>query len=429
MSLALDTLELEREDARAFWLRRYKPWKRWKVRQGVHLCTIHMEDGRELRARVYYRIDDVWVIEVHYSGSSRHHYRHLVSENLRTNRKLTPRDWGYVKERAEQDLSYWGAGQGHAPWSKPVENTRHTAFKAHMVSDAKRLVRAQLYADVRELLYRRNCGVEEPTVLMLPGGDAVGEIHTARHFLGRCHITAFDRDERALASARQAGADDLIFGDIDNITRWHEHECLRNHGFHFVNLDLCSILSYDTRTVIKRAGHLTQTMAVFVAYGREDRQEMTEILNCGQLHKEVHFPRASEADRTEWKELIDLPTHILGRVLRIWSAVNQGVPDLPIHSVYLYRGNRFPMLGVLMSGRHYSFKHDFDLIRVYRFGNADLRPAVLAYADAHGVEAAAAAYAVKPTTIAAWKAVRTRGQAEAPTEPRLSLVPPEEPTQ
>lgn len=412
------------------WLARHRPV--WRQRLGVSTCTVEVADemleGEYLRTgtyrfRVHYRVDGwweiaVWIFEGH--TAPRHYYRRVLQEIGWKGKKLTPESAKDVLEVAEDDMAEMIFHTDKRCYEL-VPNIRASTFKPHMVSDAKRVLRAHLYATVSEVTRRMR--YEGPaSVFMLPGEDPRGEIGTARHFLKDCEITAFDRHESALAAAKAAGADNLLLGDIDNITRWDTHESLRNRHFRFVNLDLCRTLGYGCGSLINRAGHLTQILAVFVAYGREDRDEMQNIQQAARFHEDCFKYMPPEKLRM-MGDLPELPSHILGRVMRLWRGLAR--PGFHIHHVYLYRGNRVPMLGVLFT----DFGFSEEPTVVHRFTNDDLRPAVLRYADTHGTPAAAAAYAVRPETITAWKAVRTREQAEAPTEPHLHLVPPEEPTE
>lgn len=122
-------------------------------------------------------------------------------------------------------------------------------------------------------------------------------------------------------------------------------------------------------------------------YGRERDYKYFE--EYGRDSREFGIPNQMSA-------LLDLKDSIMGRILRISADV-----DKPPTKIWLYTGNKVPMMCVLFEGRW--LHRPTEVIKIRK---GDLRKKVLeSDKDVHQLSKR---YGISWQTVAAWKAVATR---------------------
>lgn len=207
-------------------------------------------------------------------------------------------------------------------------------FSDATISDGKRLVRGEHWLAVRTFLRRRDrVHHAKWRLVTLAGGSPTGEIECLRYLMPKAHITCVDFEQECCEAAIEAGADDVIRGDIIDALCCSpgrgkgrprlsgEFSALNEADA--INLDMCGPANDDLALAIRRAAQAVRKGAVLAtfSYGRDVR----EIYDDG-----------------EWK---GIPAPLGGRArLLDWPG---GANQHGIVSALAYAGNAMPMCSLL----------------------------------------------------------------------------------
>lgn len=276
-------------------------------------------------------------------------------------------------------------------------------FEPTLVSDAKRRTRADFYL-LAEKILREECRVDPSSntvsSLILPGRAPDEEIRAIRALFPHAYVVAVDRDPEAVKRAMTAGADKGAVGDLAYINNHDEHGGLglRYHNFSVVNLDLCGVANNTSMDIVTRvAKRASKVLGVFVSYGHDDAEQIA--YNTERL---ALFPGWGPL-REELRAL--MPETQVTRTIEITrSALVGGLGDWTVRKVYQYRGNRVPMLGVVLARGGPGLPVTYS-----KFKDSDLRSSALAVAKYSGQRGLASSlFGISEARLAAWKAVETR---------------------
>jgi len=267
-------------------------------------------------------------------------------------------------------------------------------------SDWKRVARVFVYRRAAELCGARYRYSDSGEVLILPGGDPSAEVACAKRYFPKCRVVAFDASDECCHRALQAGADEVIIGDLANVNSWRAEECIRGRDFRFVNLDLCGNLNAYVEKGIHSIGLRAGLLAVWASYGHENKDEMSAFTSTLQDNK---ICLGDEG----WKQngldaLNELPETVQGRLL--WMCRVLGYRRY-LDAVVTYRGNRMPMLVAMLPS--VVSVPDESRTKVQRL-RGDARSTMLQIAESEGLDQAAAMLGVERNRLIAWKAVATR---------------------
>jgi hypothetical protein len=266
-------------------------------------------------------------------------------------------------------------------------------FGRKNISDQKRLIRTDFYLNARKML-----GNKKVRGLIFPGTHPYPEVISIREVFDACHITAIDTSAKAVTSARMAGVDEAILG---NLAKVNQSDCEYHFGsrkFDFINADMCGVVSAKNISVIEAAAKRTDLLCVFVAYGH-DETNPTKWWGKG-WHKRMD-------------EMLDLHPDlegtdqaILTRLMSIWLAAKKSKFKMRnILRVYNYRGNVIPMLGAVISADANAKAWDPLFLSAQQ---EDLGAAVLRALKKRSTDRVCAMYDVTPRRVAAFKANATR---------------------
>jgi len=274
-------------------------------------------------------------------------------------------------------------------------------FEAHLVTDAKRLVRGEHYRLAASLLKARS--VDRRTnfrVMMIPGRSANEEMSAIRAVMPRAYVVAADRDQIALELAHGAGANECIKMDLKEADKFESLE-----PFDLINVDLCGPANSELKAIFACARKRVNSGGVLMgwfSYGRDVLEAYVAIARNGDLMGKQTISQTSEA--------------IHGRVAFLSG------PTFTARSVLRYRGNKMPMCSVVWQkirsgcalcgdnalshgGNRKSHEFTFPYVESPFVTDEDLRliihsaPEEIILADL---------YATPASRIAAWRAVATR---------------------
>lgn len=291
-----------------------------------------------------------------------------------------------------------------------MREKKPTPFNAEMDAPSKRLARLAVYREVHQLLVDSSrWRVGAPRVLILPGRKPAHEIGLAKHLLG-AHVTAIDTDEKAVAAARDGGADRARLFDLSTLRLSGYSETPNLHevtSFDFVNLDLCGLVTTPgAAQAFERAAKVGAHVATWFSFGHEAAMSAIGMEAAFQLG----CPGVSDPFH-------DVPSTIKNRTLFIWKRALMGGPGFgsgavsrfAVHKVWSYKSNAMPMFVALWTDRSCRGPYRIPFERITGKGYRD---EVLRVADAEGADRAAMLYGCSKAQIAAWKAVRTTQQRE-----------------
>lgn len=187
-------------------------------------------------------------------------------------------------------------------------------FTKDTTTDAKRLIRAEFWAKAQDQMKTK--GTRKPYVVTLAGRNPAEELHVIRTLMPKAHVLMVDIDPEACRSARDAGVDEVMCGDIFT---WTDMPWMTR--CHVINLDLCGTLTRDVALGTKKYGNLVAkrngVLMLTVSYGREH-------------------------EKFTWKSYNQVPAPLGGRV----EFVDRRV-ELPLDAVRSYRGRQANMCAML----------------------------------------------------------------------------------
>jgi hypothetical protein len=287
---------------------------------------------------------------------------------------------GPERDRGDVSTFYWVRKVG----------TTVSKFGYQHVSVGKHVARVLVYQGMQSVR-----GREDGSVLILPGEVPQHEIWCAKNILNAVKVTALDVNKKAVEQAMQHGADEGLVGKIDDLD-----PCRR---FDFVNLDTCKLVTSTTGMHVGRAFEraatvCTSTLATWFSYGHE----YLPVVHNSRHHRLYE----------RWGDLSDVPSGIRHRLTYIWKFAlvsgpglfSSAVEKMRPMAVLSYPGNRMPMFVVIWSTWNAVVRVSFRRIRR---GSA-AREEVLSMAASLGTARASKIFGLKATTIAAWRAVKTR---------------------
>lgn len=321
----------------------------------------------------------------------------------------------------------WGLADYIKPWRRrrPWEKKpRAKLFKG--TGYVKRLVRVKVYEYAHGLLVQHGRLAKQlhsshrqssyrpdskDRVLILPGGEPEHEAVLVRQIFEDAEIVAFDVDDRAVQAAAPFvdlavpfNVADLRFGGQQRSPR-----CLTD-CYKFANLDFCGLVtSNDIGLAIDRVQRMTPLVATWFSFGHE--QNLADMQTAAE--------RIGE--RSE-EHLSLLPATVRTRMLYIWNRVRLSdlsftpgfrLDTLRALKIWTYRDQRMPMMCVLWdTSEAFSWRsHDRgDVLEYEKVNVAEtaFRAIVLDTAAQQGAGFACTRFGIRPTVLAAWRAVATR---------------------
>lgn len=331
------------------------------------------------------------------------------------------------------DKAAWRASQKRVladyvkPWRRPWrEKARARLFKG--TGHVKKLVRVKVYEHAHDLLVQHRYLAKQQRadfcdrsayqldskdrVLILPGGEPEHEAGLVRQIFEDAEIVAFDVDDRAVQAAAPFvdlavpfNVADLRFGGAGRSPR-----CLTDR-YTFANLDFCGLVtSKDIGLAIDRVQRMTPLVATWFSFGHEQNLPVMQFT-------------AGRVGECSEEHLSALPETVRTRMLYIWNRVRLSdlsftpgsrLDTLHALKVWTYRDQRMPMMCVLWdtSGmcRDWRESSRSDVLEYEKVlvDETAFRAIVLDAASQHGTRRACARFGIRPTVLAAWRAVATR---------------------
>jgi hypothetical protein len=231
----------------------------------------------------------------------------------------------------------------------------------------------ELYMEFARCLER----VKKPRIMILPGEAPSAEVTLANTFLSGPHITAIDRNPKAVTAARRVGVDVALSGDLEMFHLLQMNK-MQGQMFDGVNLDLCSAITSTSLKIVESVARLTPHMSVFLCYGRNDHRDLDNLV--GYQWREHYSKFVFERD---W--LSNTPDHTLKRLFTLWRTVDGAWRELHFSTVmrhvYFYKGNKLPMLGALFSRAPKTYPRKRNEERLIRAKDSDIKLAVRGWAE------------------------------------------------
>lgn len=232
-------------------------------------------------------------------------------------------------------------------------------FNGKQITDQKRLVRGEHLLFARTRLQARDCVHHRRwRVLMLAGGSPAGEIKAIRELMPLAHITAVDKDGNCLDAAIDAGVDEIVECDL---VQWKSLPF--SEKFDLVDLDLCSNINLDTRTIARHAPRLVGNKGVLMFTFSYGRDVLPAINDAWSWEASRYFDSLITDER-------QCPEGIARRVAFLFSRARWE----SLRSIAVYRGASMPMCSLLFQLNEYrvgkiSFSKvevgDFEIAAVY----------------------------------------------------------------
>lgn len=306
------------------------------------------------------------------------------------------------------------------------------AFTAEKITDAKRVVRGDMYMFVSSL-----SDYKPKHVLFLPGRTPEEEISCAR-LAGAEHVTAIDTDRKSCKAA-EPHADRVLLGCVSRLNvpgeileygkkpdefygpgykrPYKMAYGLRQTNYDFVSLDFCTTVENIDETgpsgwsvvgPIGAASKRTGVLAVFASYGRESSRYVDYVNSVKDTRNHDFRLGRGAADRYLLSLGLELPDTVATRLIHAWMSLSNWTAWRPLR-IYRYIGKRVPMFGAVFS---MWAEHKFRDIKVefLDIRNEDIRPRCVAAARKNGTRFVSRMFSVPAPKVAAWLAVDTRKQ-------------------